>query len=477
MRYIYLLALIIVSACTQNNYPSIDRPSTGVPNGQVDRDIIDYIDQRLEEEYYWLDEVVEKGGSFDRGVAWDKYLSTTLSRLKSNSDDGYINSKGQRVFYSYIREYQPSTRATTNGFGISLHYTVLVINKENTYLGFIVDHVYPDSPAAQAGIERGDMITKVNNGYITQSNYTSYFPAIENSTVQSIKLTITRQTTKESFAVELNKGIYDENPIAHSEVITIDGYDKKIGYIVYTSFESEYDEELFATLQELAAEGAEEVILDLRINGGGSVNSAIKLCSALMPQSMEGDCLCSLVRNPKNKSDEHITILDLKDTGSIFSLDRLTVICSGYSASASELVIIGLRGLDVPVTLIGSTTEGKNYGMDVTRRKIGDKNLEFAPITFLCINAKGFSEWGDGITPDIDLTAEGNSIGVHDANYPMPRTKWGDMSYDIALAAAISHITGKQITQKATRSEAQFDNYESLCLDRPTTGIRLLREE
>jgi hypothetical protein len=68
-------------------------------------------------------------------------------------------------------------------------------------------------------------------------------------------------------------------------------------------------------------------------------------------------------------------------------------------------MIAGLRGLDIPVTVVGATTNGKNCGMDVTYRTIGTTYLEYAPITFMCLNAKGESNWGDGIMPDVDVKA------------------------------------------------------------------------
>lgn len=472
MRRLLYLALLVAGACTSSSYPNIDRPSTG--GSGEDRSIIAYIDQRLEEEYYWLDEVIERGGSFDRGVKWGNYLAASLGRLETNSDDGYINSKGQRVLYSYIREYKSSTRSATTGFGIDLHYTIAIIDEDNEYFGFLVDHVYAESPANQAGIKRGDIITMIDGGYITYDNYNTLFNRIQNNTASTLKLTLRSQTTSESYTAELTKGGYDESPVAHYEVINID--DKSIGYIVYTGFEMEYDDALLAAIRDLKSGGAEDIILDLRINGGGSVNSATKLCSALMPSTLEDATLCSIERNPKNKKSEQVSYFKLKDTGSIFELDSLTVICSGYSASASELVVMGLRGLDVPVTLIGSTTEGKNCGMDVTRRTVDGINVEFAPITFMCFNAKGFGGWGEGITPDIDLTAEDNTLGVHDANYPLPRADWGDYNHDIALAAALSHVTGKSISQ-STRSHMIEELPIAARIEPPMEGIRVYVEE
>ena len=124
-RLSYVIALLLI-ACTTPGYPGIDTPNIG-GNTDKDRNIIAYIDQRLEKEYYWLDEVEEKRAQFNRNAKWDNYLSEALNRLSTNTDDGYVNNKGQRVFYSYIRDITSQTRADVNGFGIGLHYTIASI--------------------------------------------------------------------------------------------------------------------------------------------------------------------------------------------------------------------------------------------------------------------------------------------------------------------------------------------------------------
>lgn len=467
-RIIFILLAVLVVACTTPSYPGVDYPSFS-QNTQVDKDIIAYIDQRLEQEYYWLDEVKQKSYLFDREYKkWNEYFASSLNMLETNMDDGYVNDNGRRSFYSYITEYQTSTRAEVSGLGIVLHYTVVFGNSERSYYYFIVDHVYPDSPADKAGIKRGDLVTKVDGGYITDKNYAGHFTAIQANTKQNMKLSLKRQTTKESFDVTLDKSSYDANPVAYSKVIDAGG--KKIGYLAYISFDYEYDEELLSALQTLAAEGAQEVVLDLRINRGGSVNSAVVLCSALMPQRLEGGVFCRLERNPNNMRTQQSSVYNLTETGSVFSLDKLTVICSNYSASASELVVMGLRGLDVPVTLIGSQTEGKNCGMDVTRKNISGKYIEFAPITFMCFDAKGCGDWGEGIVPDVNLNDENNRYGLHDDNYPMPRCDWGDVQNDLALKVAIASITGVEpVTTRQAETPAVF---ETIAMDYPVLGIR-----
>ena len=472
-RLSYIVTLLFAS-CTSPGYPGIDTPHYN-GNTSTDRTIISYIDQRLAEEYYWLDEVKEKSHNFNRNVKWENYLDNSLRLLNTNLDDGYVNNKGQRTFYSYIREISSNTRADVTGFGIGLHYTIATIDQDNGRYGFVVEKTYPDSPAEEAGVLRGDVITMIAGSYITPDNYYNHFMSIENSSVSELKLKLRRQSDGEVYDVTLHKGTYPKTPVIHSEVIEYE--ETKIGYLVYTDFNAEYDNDMLNTIREMSAEGISEFILDLRCNKGGSINSAVKLCSAVLPNRYNGNLLYRIERNSKNSRMDRFSEFYVEDAGEILNLENITVICSGYSASASELVIMGLRGLDIPVTLIGSTTEGKNCGMDVTRRTLEGKILEFAPITFMCFNAKGVCDWGDGIIPDIDITQESNETGVSDKYYPMPRTAWGDYNHDIALAVAVAKITGKNISQSATRASANNPYVTPVqSIAKPAEGIRIYHQ-
>lgn len=475
-----LYALCMLVACSTPSYPSgIDRPATIT---ELDREVIAYIDKRLEEEYYWLDEVQQRGGSFNRNQTWDRYLTSALNMLTTNGDDGYINNQGKRVLYSYIRNIGDESRASahTSGFGIDLHFTIVTVG-EGLY-GFVVNNVYDDSPAARAAVSRGDIIVEINGQDITQNNYQTLFNSIYLNTASSLDLVLFRQNApseqERSYTAKLQRGSYSANPISYCAILDIEGVEQRIGYLVYTSFESSYNAELEAALAALKAEGVEELILDLRCNSGGSVSSAVLLCSAIWGNAHEGELLFELRRNPKNLSSNTTSQCLAETTDASLELDRLTVIASNYSASASEMVITGLRGVGVPVTLIGRSTEGKNCGMDVTRRSIGSLYLEYAPITFMCYNAEGFGDYGEGIAPDVDLTAQ-NAFGVSDEFYPLPRCAWGDISHDIGLAVAVASITGKSITQAETSRACGGDVVEltDMAMPRPLVGARLYSED
>lgn len=150
-------------------------------------------------------------------------------------------------------------------------------------------------------------------------------------------------------------------------------------------------------------------------------------------------------RNPANPYGDDTCLLTEQTTN--LGIRHLYIIATGNTASASELVISGLRGLDVPVTIVGARTEGKNCGMDVMVRTIDRYDYEFAPITFLNYNAKGFNEFSDGFEPDVDIATyfkdDANQSHVNNASmFPMPLAPWGMASYDIALMETMMRITG-----------------------------------
>jgi C-terminal processing protease CtpA/Prc len=251
--------------------------------------------------------------------------------------------------------------------------------------------------------------------------------------------------------------------VAYSEII--EGT-KRVGYLVYTGFETSSDDALLEALREFDDAGVKEVIIDLRTNGGGVVNSAVKFASALLPASYENAVLCEVKRNPKNKRGAESQFFTLATMEFNLDLDHITVITSNHSASASELMIAGLRGLDIPVTVVGATTNGKNCGMDVARRTIGSISVEYAPITFMCLNAKGESDWGDGIKPDVDVKAI-------DDTYPLPYAPWGS-EHDVALCAALESV-GCEVF-KPTRATAHHDITPAADVAEPLIGIRLYVE-
>ena len=427
--------------------------------------VVQWVDERLQQEYYWLDEYNAKHNTFDFTLSADRFLSQSLLSLTTNIDDGGYDSKGNRYVYSYIQKISgggtsSGTRATSvSGYGLFLASTVWLLEENGSRYGFAVEHVYPGSSAEAAGIRRGDIIGQVKGNDITSSNLNDYWYDLQYGdmgtiTVQRIDGT---NSSVEPSTVSLSVGYYQENPVAYSGLITLPeavaDSGKKIGYLSYLSFDADYDTELIDALRKLGEEGITDLILDLRVNGGGSVNSSILLASSILGSSYEGKIYATLDRHEKNKYDDSVCkLVTHNGTTALPSLNMpaLWVIASNGTASASEMVIVGLDGLDVPVTVVGARTEGKNCGMDVIEKTFGSTTYSYAPITFLNLNAKGFNDYGEGIEPDIDINSYMSKSSREEIQYfartfPMPTGDWGVTKKDLALFEAVMQICGKSV--------------------------------
>lgn len=430
----------------------------GATIDDIDDELLAYVDKRLAEEYYWLDEYNEKRLTFDFKLEAEEYLEEALLSMTTNIADGGYDD-GDRYLYSYIYQMSSSsassgTRAasTVTGYGIDLSNRVLAMNSAGTELCLVVDHVYPESPAAKAGIERGDNITHYNGKVITSSNLNDAWYDIYYSLSNSVKISVYGKGDN----ISLSVGSYYESVIAHYDVYELTTEDEnviKIGYLSYLGFEADYDSELIAAMKEISAAGVDEMILDLRNNGGGSVNSSIILSSMILNKNHVGDLYQTLERhedNPKGTTECHI--INAYNGQGLPNLDisRIFVIVTGNTASASEMVITGLEGLGMEVITIGTQTEGKNCGMDVTQIKTPEGTYEYAPITFLNFNAQGFNDYPDGLPADSDMeyiakNAQNETIALLADYYPIPMEPWGGYSLDVAMLEALMQIQGKSI--------------------------------
>ena len=484
-----------------NTTTTPEEPEAKPEKPKVEPDeVTKWVDERLQGEYYWLDIYNENLDNFDYSLEYDKFLSTSLLSLTGNEMDGYT-SNGKRYLYSYITRESTSRAADDrmeNSFGISIAAQYYAGDNNTAIL--VIQHVYPGSPAAEAGIKRGDYVTAVDGTSIPSptSNLQQFYSLRDKIEYGTGSITIEGETYDRKsgrdlyYKRTLTAASYDPNPVAYYSIIKLDEHiaeqlnlnGKKIGYLSYLGFESEYDDKLIEAMQYLAARGVTDLILDLRYNGGGSVNTSIMLASMLLSEEYIGKTYATLKRHPENtrypKHQLNTECLIVKNGLGDFedvdlpnlNLPSLWVIASDYTASASEMVIKGLEGLDVPVKLVGKTTNGKNCGMDVMQQVFGQYIYTYAPITFMNYNGKGDNDYADGITPGkaaIDNSTPGvNFDKYYDKTnptkdilsyecyvFPLPRANWGELVFteaegggynfsgDFALYETILRICGR----------------------------------
>ena len=376
------------------------------PDGNANK----WMFEELKEWYLWNDLLTNAYP--DYACDYDDFLSNTLIPLKGNEMDGGRNEDGSRYLYSYVTR-TASSRAGVghSAFGFAT-LTAVAVDNNKVYLR--VTSVNPDSPADRVGIMRGVYIGRVNGVDITVANWSSMYNRLLYPTTGSVSVTIMSSTEyggefyfDEDYTVTLSAANIGNHPVVASDIIEYGG--RRVGYVAYNSFtrgpvesSAEYDDDLESVFETFESEGIDELVVDLRYNGGGSVSSCQKLMSMIAPKEKIGQTAFTLRHNSKVEEElgESSKLIKLLDNYSNVNMSRVYVIASEMTASASEMIIVGLRGLDVDVTVVGGDTEGKNVGMDVMSKHIDGYDYTFAPITFQIYNAKGFTDYSQGIRAD-----------------------------------------------------------------------------
>lgn len=263
-----------------------------------------------------------------------------------------------------------------NGVGkiFGINYTLSYTDDSKTSLAAFLSYVVKGSPAEAAGLKRGDIIMKVNGIQLTASNYATLFGNNETATFTLGVLNGTVLTTDNSNTISVTKTEISEDPVVFSSVISKSAYGKTIGYLVYTQFipgtttdAEKYDNELRQVFANFKSKGVNELVLDLRFNPGGYISSA-KILASLIGKNVSStkifykeqwnDKYLAYWQNKYGASTLNYKFLDeASNIGS--SLNRVFVLTSNGTASASELVINGLRPY-MDVITIGEHTYGKN---------------------------------------------------------------------------------------------------------------------
>jgi C-terminal processing protease CtpA/Prc len=259
------------------------------------------------------------------------------------------------------------------------------------------------------------------------------------------------------YDVEVTVDVYRYNPVLYSAII--EEGDHKIGYLVLENFDLDAQDFVVDIIQQLKDNAVTDLILDLRFNPGGAVAQSRYLASAIAGTAHLDDVFVKVdfrggkhqdwkFRGGPNDEDGLGIAPDL-------GLKRLYVIGSENTASASELIINGLRGIDFPVYLYGSQTEGKNVGMTTTQTTYEGVRYLFSPITFRVSNAKGFGDYPDGFRPDVMVNNQNSSYADDkDNTFPYSFGDWGDMGFNVALRLAYEDIIG--VTRSDMRSARSF---------------------
>ena len=374
---------------------SIDKPGT-LLNEQM------WVRSWIDETYLWYREVPTTylPQSFATPIAYFNVLKTTATTASGKPKD-------QFHFTYTTAEWEASLNGVELGYGM-----LLAMTRNTPPRRAVISIVEPGSPAALAGLQRGDVLLTVdgvdfvnapdaasvaiiNAGLFPQAQGTHSLVFSRGGAPMSVSLT----------AVSVNTSAVQNERI-------IDTPTGKVGYLTFNTHNNVAERQLVETMRRFQAAGISDLVLDVRYNGGGYLDVASELAYMIAgPQVTTGKTFEQVVFNDKTKPEAPVPFHAQSQgfpapnplaTGTplpSLGLKRVTLLTTGNTCSASEAIINGLRGVDVQVNLIGGTTCGKPYGF----YPAPNCGTTYFAVQFQGVNAKGFGDFADGMAPTCDV--------------------------------------------------------------------------
>jgi C-terminal processing protease CtpA/Prc len=365
---------------------------------------------------------------------WEEHIPSKTDQTLSPDDyfESLLYAPEDR--FSWIQEDYLELLNSLSGVSTEAGYDYNLMQMSNSspnVIGYIT-YIKPSTPAASAGLMRGDYFHKINGVQLTIDNYSSLMG--QTSRLHTLGVSVMSGNTIVGIKdIDLDVVTnYPENPILLDTIYNIS--DKKIGYFVYNFFardngdgSASYEKELNILFHKFKSENIDELIVDLRYNSGGAIITTEALASMISGQPADkvfymeeynqilSDELRKMYGKDYNKTYFIKNIKTYNDLGqtienipinSLSGMSNLYCIVSRRSASASELLINGLKPY-MKVTLIGETTYGKNVGSitiyeDNPVKQVSNK-WGMQPIILKIANADNFSEYAAGFAPDKEI--------------------------------------------------------------------------
>jgi C-terminal processing protease CtpA/Prc len=287
------------------------------------------------------------------------------------------------------------------GDGQSLGYGLAVNGLEAVSQGatrLFVRYVEPLSPAAQTpaiarGLERGDEIVAINNTPVATLIAADDFSSLTaDSAGQLLRLDV-RRGTGPVVAVTLTAAVFALTPVQSGQVV-LSPNGRRIGYVFVKDMISQVGTPLATAMSSFRNQAIQELVLDLRYNGGGLVSMGGTVASYASGTSRSGRLYTRLLYNDKQSGSNRDYLFS--DPGAWAGFSRVYVLAGERTCSASEQVINGLRGVGVNVVAIGDTTCGKPVGFLPRDDGWG---TTYSVVNFEGVNAASRGRYFDGIAP------------------------------------------------------------------------------
>ncbi len=319
----------------------------------------------------------------DDELLQDASIEGMVRQLKRENED--------RFSHYFDAETYERFNAATEGEFSGVGMTVSEVKQ-----GLRVARVFEDTPAADAGIDAGDLITAVDGSSIAGESSTASTAEIKGPPGTEVVLTVEDSKSGKTKDVSLERARV-RVPAVTGEIRMRDG--RKIAYVGLATFSRGAHGELRSQIEELYDKGAEALVLDLRGNGGGLLDEAVLVESIFQE---DGPVVTTEGRTRPEET------LDAK--GNALAPRPMAVLTNRDTASSSEIVTAALKQNEI-ATVIGTRTFGKGSFQEVIEL-IGGAALDLTVGEYL--TADGTSIMGTGVKPDIrvadDDPADGDDV-------------------------------------------------------------------
>lgn len=356
--------------------------------------------------YLWYNEVEDNNPS-------DFSVAEYFSQLKTNELTFSGALKDNFHFSQSTEEYNKRTQSgVTSGYGINWEYVSTTAPRRA-----IVRFTEPNSPAAIANVKRGFELKEIDGidfiNASTETDVDKINAALSPSdAAQTYNFVFADTSGEVVLETNLTSANIELQPVQNVKVM--DTTAGKMGYMQFNSFIRTGQDGLIDAFQEFVNQGVNELVLDLRYNGGGLLAMASQVAYMIAGSAQTNNQIFETLQfNDKYLNIDPVTGKTIQPTPFYtreidwstnqftnkslpsVELTRVFVLATENTCSASEAVINGLRGIDVEVVLIGDTTCGKPFGFYAT----DNCSTTYFTIQFQGVNAKEFGDYSEGFSP------------------------------------------------------------------------------
>lgn len=355
----YTLFIYVLIGCKDDKTIVKPEPPNPPPTPKEEINIVSqFAYDGLSMYYKWAEDMKSKKPTISDKDP-QKYFNSLLHTADKKYSWSWLTNDVEKLLKGFAGEYL--------SFGYNL--TFMYANEQKKEFYAIIRYVFPNTPASEKGLQRLDLITQINGQPITNKNYNEL---LYNS--KTIKLSIsklTKEGIKKDKDINITPKEVNTNPVLVDSIYKIG--DKKIGYLFYTGFISNYNDKLYEAFSKFKKDNVTDLILDLRYNRGGAISAASYLASMIAPETnvKSKEILTTLTYNDYlnklvdekgwSRSNFLGTYNKEKEKNPLsanINLNKVYVIATGGSYSASELTPFCLRPY-MEVVHIGGKTGGK----------------------------------------------------------------------------------------------------------------------